>query len=122
MAFGHHLDDSIATLLLNLLHKGEFEPNFPKIFMKNYNITLIRPLILVKEKDILSFAQSQGWLRTTCQCPIGAHSKRKKVKDLICHMEQLFPYTKENLSKAGFLYSLKKALNPSISPKRFPQE
>ena len=45
IAFGHHRDDSIQTLLMNLFHKAEFAANLPKIFMYDYGVTIILPLI-----------------------------------------------------------------------------
>ncbi|NGX59312.1 MAG: tRNA 2-thiocytidine biosynthesis protein TtcA [Chlamydiae bacterium] len=47
IAFGHHRDDSIQTLLLNLLHKAEFAANLPKITMVDYGVTIIRPLLYI---------------------------------------------------------------------------
>lgn len=110
IAFGHHLDDNIETLFLNLLHKAEFEPMMPKIKMHAYDVYIIRPLIFVAEDEILKFAKSYNILKTFCKCPIGQTSKRKDVKKIILDMEKTFPSTKSNLSKASFIYGLKKAL------------
>lgn len=51
IAFGHTLDDNAQTLLLNLLHKGEFAGLLPKIDMIDYGVTIVRPLILIKKRD-----------------------------------------------------------------------
>jgi len=110
IAFGHHLDDSIQTLLMNLLHKGEFAANLTKIYMHDYDITIIRPLIYVFEKDILSFAKTNGFARIMCQCPIGQKSKRNDTKILIENMEKLFPNARNNLAIASREYGSKKAL------------
>ena len=82
VAFGHHRDDTIQTLLLNLLHKGEFAANLAKLEMKEFDITIIRPLVYITENEIRSFAQMYGFQRITCQCPIGQNSKRKRVEIL----------------------------------------
>lgn len=111
IAFGHHRDDSNATLLMNLLHKAEFAANLPKITLYDYGITIIRPLIFASEKEILHFAQNYGFKRMTCQCPVGQNSLRKKAQDLIDELEAIFPNTKENLHRAGLLYGSKKALS-----------
>lgn len=112
MAFGHHKDDSIQTLLLNLLHKGEFAANLPKVPMQKMGITIIRPLIYVSEKQIEAFARHYGFMRIMCQCPVGANSKRKTAEDLIKQLEASFPNTRENLAHASLLFGSKKALNP----------
>jgi tRNA(Ile)-lysidine synthase TilS/MesJ len=95
---------------LNLFHKGEFAANLPKVYMYDYDITIIRPLLLVKESLILAFAKEQGFFRMTCQCPVGQNSMRKKVKELIDQIEELFPHLRNNLSHAGQNYGSDKAL------------
>lgn len=109
IAFGHHRDDSIETLLLNLLHKAEFAANLPKVPMYDYGITIVRPLIFISEQDIKAFAKLHGFARITCQCPVGAQSMRKKVKDLLVSIEEFFPNTRENLSQASLQYGSSKA-------------
>ena len=110
IAFGHHREDSVETLLLNLLHKGEFAANLPKVPMHDYGVTIIRPLLYLCEEWILSFAKSYGFARITCQCPVGQTAKRRQVKTLLTQMEALFPHAATNLALAGLHYGSKKAL------------
>ncbi len=112
IAFGHHRDDSVQTLLMNLLHKGEFAANLPKIHMFDYGITIIRPMIHVPENDIRTFAQQQGFMRITCQCPVGQVSLRRKTEDLVKTLEEIYPNARENLARAGLCYGSQKALKP----------
>lgn len=112
IAFGHHREDSIQTLLMNLLHKAEFAANLPKVPMRDYGITLIRPLIYVSEAEIQEFAKMYGFSRITCQCPVGQNSMRKTTKDLIAHLEEFFPNARENLAQASLMYGSKKASLP----------
>jgi tRNA 2-thiocytidine biosynthesis protein TtcA len=112
VAFGHHRDDSVQTLLMNLLHKGEFAANLPKVPMTDYGVTILRPLIYVAEADIRTFAAQQGFMRITCQCPVGQVSLRRKTEDLVKLLEENFPNARENLARAGMNYGSKKALNP----------
>lgn len=109
IAFGHHRDDSIETLLLNLCHKAEFAANLAKITMYDYDVTIIRPLILIAEEEIVAFAKLYGFSRITCQCPVGQNSMRKKVKELLKSMEDLFPNIRQNLSQASLQYGSTKA-------------
>lgn len=109
VAFGHHRDDSVETLLMNLLHKGEFVANLPKLHMHAYGVTIIRPLIYVAEKDVRRYAEKHGFARVVCQCPIGQRSQRRKVKDLLKDFEGLFPNAQENLARAGLVYGSQKA-------------
>lgn len=112
IAFGHHRDDQIQTLLLNLFHKGEFAGLLPDLMMEHYGIKIMRPLIYVSEADIRVFAQKQGFARITCRCPVGQHSKRRQVEELIQEIEQKFPHVRGNLAHAAFQYGSEKARTP----------
>ncbi len=112
IAFGHHRDDSAQTLLLNLFHKGEFAANLPKVFMRDYGVTIIRPLIYIDEESLRQFAKRYGFARITCQCPVGQNSKRKVVDQLLSQIETHFPHVRSNLARAGRLYGSDKASNP----------
>jgi tRNA(Ile)-lysidine synthase TilS/MesJ len=109
IAFGHHRDDNAQTVLMNLLHKAEFAGNLPKIFMEDYDVTIIRPLIYIAEQDIRTFSQQHGYARIMCRCPVGQKSMRKKTDELIREIEALFPNARENIAKAGLLYGSQKA-------------
>jgi tRNA(Ile)-lysidine synthetase-like protein len=109
IAFGHHRDDSAQTLLMNLLHKGEFAANLPKLKMHDYGVTLIRPLIYISEQEVRTFAKQQGFARITCQCPVGQKSMRKKVDQLLDELEEIFPNARANIAHAGLLYGSHKA-------------
>ncbi len=112
VAFGHHRDDNAQTILMNLLHKGEFAGNLPKLEMTDYGITIIRPLIYVEEKEIATFAGQHQFRRITCQCPVGQNSMRKKVDQLLSEIEELYPNARENIANAGLRYGSKKAVVP----------
>lgn len=111
IAFGHHRDDSIQTLLMNLLHKAEFAANLPKVHMHDYGVTIIRPLIYIAEEEIREFAKLHGFQRIVCRCPVGQDSMRKKTAQLLEEIERLFPNAKENLAQAGRLFGSHKAAN-----------
>ncbi len=110
VAFGHHRDDSVQTLLMNLLHKGEFAAMLPKVPMHDYGVTIIRPLIYISEEEIREFAKMYGFARVVCQCPVGQNSMRKQTKDLLAEVEKIFPNARENLGSASLLYGSQKAL------------
>ncbi len=112
IAFGHHRDDSVQTLLMNLLHKGEFAANLPKVPMIDYGVTIIRPLLYISEEEIRDFAKMYGFARITCQCPVGQNSLRKQTERLLHEIEELYPNARANLAQAGLIYGSKKALKP----------
>jgi tRNA 2-thiocytidine biosynthesis protein TtcA len=109
IAFGHHRDDSIQTLLMNLLHKAEFAANLPKVTMHDYGVTIVRPLLYIPEADILEFAKAHGFARIVCGCPVGQKSMRKEVSRLLTVLEESFPNARENLSQASLTYGSSKA-------------
>ena len=95
--------------MMNLLQKGEFAGNLPKIRMHEYGVTIIRPLIYIAEEEIRTFAQQQGFARIMCRCPVGQNSMRKQVDRLISDIETLYPNARENIARAGLLYGSDKA-------------
>lgn len=109
VAFGHHRDDNAQTVLMNLLHKGEFAGTLPKVKMHDYGVTIIRPLIYVAENDIINFAEQYGFKRITCRCPVGQNSMRRKTENLIQELEAIYPEARGNLARAALMYGSDKA-------------
>lgn len=114
VAFGHHRDDNAQTVLMNLLHKGEFSGLLPKVTLYAYGVTIIRPLIYLAETDISAFAKNGGFQRITCRCPAGQSSLRKKTDHLICSLESLYPNARSNLASASLKYGSQKATRRSL--------
>ena len=116
IAFGHHRDDLAQTLLMNLLHKGEFAGNLPKLELVDFGVTLIRPLVFIAEREILEYARQMGFARITCQCPVGANSMRKKVDHILDDLQKLFPNVRANVANAGLIYGSDKARRKKTPP------
>ena len=112
LAFGHHRDDNVITLMLNLFGKGEFAGALPKIHMKHYGVTIIRPLIYSTEDQIIAFSKEAGYLRATCRCPKGQTSMRRQAKDALAMLEATFPDLWDNLNSAALIYGSQKASEP----------
>lgn len=113
IAFGHHRDDNAQTLLMNLLHKGEFAGLLPKIPMHDYNVTIIRPLIYIEENAIRTFAEQYHFKRIMCRCPVGQNSMRRQVDKLLDEIQLLYPEARENIARASLIYGSDKALRPT---------
>lgn len=109
IAFGHTQDDHTETILMNLLNKGEFAGNAPKIHMYKYGVNIIRPLIYTVETDIIEFAIKERFIRALCRCPVGQTSMRKKVSDLLQEIELQYPNAKLNIARAGLKYGSSKS-------------
>lgn len=101
LALGHHFDDVIETTLLNMLYNGTFKTMVPKIQAENFeNIELIRPLMFVKEKDIIRWTKYSGIQSMNCGCTVAAEktsSKRREIKQLIENLSKDYPKIGETI-------------------------
>ncbi|MBE0700183.1 MAG: tRNA 2-thiocytidine biosynthesis protein TtcA [Acholeplasmataceae bacterium] len=92
LALGHHFDDVIETTLLNIFYGGQFKTMVPKVPAEHFeNIELIRPLMLVKERDIIRWIKHSGIQAMNCGCTVVAEktsSKRQEIKALIKHLRK----------------------------------
>jgi tRNA(Ile)-lysidine synthase TilS/MesJ len=95
LALGHHFDDVIETTLLNMFYGGQFKTMVPKIQSDNFEgIELIRPMMLVKEKDIIRWIKYSGIQSMNCGCTVVAEktsSKRREIKELIESLRKVHP-------------------------------
>ena len=93
IALGHHFDDVIETIMLSMLYAGEYRSMMPKLHSTNYEgLELIRPLYLVREKDIISWSKYNNLEFINCACKFtekenNKDSKRLEVKNLIKELE-----------------------------------
>lgn len=75
IALGHHLDDILETLLMNMLEKGELATMTPSFAYSKYPVTVIRPLSLVTEDRIKDYAKEKGFVQHTCTCAYQGQAK-----------------------------------------------
>lgn len=87
IALGHHFDDVIETILLNMFYAGVYSSMLPKLKSDHYEgMELIRPLYLVKEYDIIKWTNYNNLNFINCECSISnknINSKRLEIKNLI---------------------------------------
>jgi len=83
IALGHHLDDIIETFFMNLCSKGTMLAMPVLLKYRKYPVSLIRPLALIEEKQVIACAEEQNILKNACTCPYGQNSKRKDMRDRI---------------------------------------
>ena len=95
IALGHHMDDAVETILLSLFYGGEYKTMMPRLKSKNFEgMELIRPLYLVRERDIIAWQQFMGLDTLRCACQVTQSEdggKRKKVKELLKNLEEETP-------------------------------
>lgn len=100
IALGHHKDDILETLLMNMLFQGSVSTIPPRLSMDKFSQTLIRPLCLIDEKTIAAFAREIQVPEATKLCPYEKQSKRSEVRKILEQMEALSPNAKSNMWKA----------------------
>lgn len=100
VALGHHKDDIVETVLLNLFFQGEISAMKPKQELFDGKITLIRPLAYVEESMIRKFAREEKLPHDSCICPHSVASHREKMAKIIRELEKTCPEIKTNIFKS----------------------
>lgn len=112
IALGHHYDDVIETILMGMLHGGQIQTMMPKLHSTNFEgMELIRPLYLVREKDICSWRDYNDLHFLQCACHFTetcstfredgtSSSKRLETKNLIAKLKENNPYVEGNIFKS----------------------
>lgn len=106
VALGHHFDDVVETYLLSLFYEGRISCFKPVTWLDRRDITLIRPLIYLKEQDIRNFARRQELPIVHNPCPADGNTKRQEVKELLATLEQQVPQLRERIFGAMQRYPL----------------
>ncbi len=125
IALGHHADDFIETLLLNIFFQGELKAMPPILYAEDGKNIVIRPLVYVWEQDIIRFAIEKKFPIVCCRCPVCGSSDlmRRKIKRMLIDLEKEHPGIKRSILrslsniKEGFLMDRRfmKLLLPSLS-------
>lgn len=101
IALGHHFNDVIETIMLNMLYAGQYGSMLPKLKSDHYeNMTLIRPLYLVKEYDIKKWVKWNELEFIDCACKVTKRkvdSKRKEMKELIEKLKENYEDVDKNI-------------------------
>lgn len=91
IALGHHRDDAVNTFFMNLLDTGTIDCFKPVTYLSRKDLTMIRPLILAPEKEILNAVERSGLPVVKNVCPIDHKTERANVDELVHDLEQQYP-------------------------------
>ena len=110
IALGHHKDDMVETLLMNLIYEGTFATNPPLLQMDKMPLQLIRPLCLIEERELARYAELSHYMPQRKQCPFEHDSSRAQVKALLSQLETLNPNVRDSIW--GAMHNVKKDYLP----------
>jgi tRNA 2-thiocytidine biosynthesis protein TtcA len=97
IALGHHLDDVLETLFMNMINKSLLATMPPVLHYINYPLKIIRPLYLVEEMQIQKLVDELGLVHFTCNCPYNANSERDHIRSRIEQLTNGLPDVKRRL-------------------------
>ena len=106
IALGHHYDDAVETLMMNLLFEGRIGCFQPVTFLDRTGVTQIRPLLYCHEDEIQRIANREKLPIVHNTCPIDGHSRRQEVKELLASVEKTYPDLKQKIFGAMQRYPL----------------
>lgn len=96
VAFAHHGDDAVETLIMNQIHGKRVATFKPKMYLENSKIEFIRPLILAKEHDITSAVNSLNLPTISSSCPADKLTTREDIKSILLDLYKKYPQAKDN--------------------------
>ena len=99
-ALGHHKDDFIETALLSLIFEGHFYVFPPKTYLDKMDLTVIRPLLYMNEKDVIGFRNKYELPVQKNPCPADGYTKREYAKKLLHSINQEHPGAKDRIFHA----------------------
>ncbi|MCH1983302.1 tRNA 2-thiocytidine(32) synthetase TtcA [Ruminococcus sp. OA3] len=100
VAYAHHKDDIIETMLLSLIFEGRFHSFSPKTYLDRMDLTVIRPLMFVDEMDIRGFQKRYELPVEKSPCPADGYTKREYAKNLVKQLTTENPGARERMFSA----------------------
>lgn len=100
VAYAHHKDDVVETMLLSLIFEGRFHSFAPVTYLDRMDMTVIRPLMYVQEADVIGFVNKYDIPVVKSPCPADGHTKREYVHLLLQQLNRENPGVKERMFHA----------------------
>lgn len=100
VAYAHHRDDIIETMMLSLIYEGRFYTFSPRTYLDRMDLTVIRPMMYVSEADIIGFKNKYQLPVCKNPCPVDGKTRREYVKNLIRDLNLENPGVKDRFFHA----------------------
>lgn len=100
VAYAHHKDDIIETMLLSMLFEGRFYSFSPRSYLDRMELTVIRPMMFVDEADVIGFKNKYALPVVSSRCPIDGYTKRQYAKELAARLNHEHPGAKQRMFTA----------------------
>lgn len=100
IAYAHHRDDVVETMMMSLIFEGRFHTFAPVTYLDRTGLTVIRPLMYMKEADVIGFVNQYGLPVVKSPCPADGRTKREYVKDLLRQLNRENPGVRERMFTA----------------------
>lgn len=100
VAYAHHKDDVVETMLLSLIYEGRFHTFSPVTYLDRMDLTVIRPLMYMNEADVIGFIHKNNVPVVKSPCPADGYTRREYVKNLLKNLNRENPGVKERMFTA----------------------
>ncbi len=100
IAYAHHKDDILETMLLSMIFEGRFYTFSPKTYLERTKLTVIRPMMYVGEADVIGFMHKHPLPVVKNPCPVDGATKRQYAKDLLRQINLDNPGAKDRMFTA----------------------
>lgn len=100
IAYAHHKDDVVETMLMSLIYEGRFHTFSPVTYLDRTNLTVLRPLLYMQESDVIGFVNKYELPVVKSPCPADGHTKREYIKQLLKQLNHENPGVKDRMFTA----------------------
>lgn len=100
VAYGHHKDDMVETMLMSLIYEGRFHTFSPVTYLDRMDMTVIRPLMYLSEGEVIGFTKEYDLPVAKSPCPVDGYTKREYAKELVARLNEENPGAKNRMFRA----------------------
>lgn len=102
LALGHHFDDAVETIIMNLFIEGRFDCFRPVTYLDRSDMTVIRPLLYTPEREVSHFVRASGIVPVPKNCPADGITRREDAKRALAELERNDRGVKQRIFNAYF--------------------